>query len=145
ALAVPGDSWDRIVTSGDVTRSLIRSSARRILHIGPDRDLPIYDGLDVELVEEREASAVCCTGLYDDHDRPEDYAELLQRLRSRDLPFICANPDLVVEHGDQLLWCAGALARDYGLLGGRTLVAGKPFPPIYEAAFAAAEEASGRP
>ena len=65
---------------------------------------------------------------------PEDYAELLLRLRSRDLPFICANPDIVVERGDRLVWCAGALARDYAQLGGRTEIAGKPHRPIYDAA-----------
>ena len=47
-------------------------------------------------------------------------------LRARNLPFICANPDIVVERGDRLIWCAGALARDYAQLGGRTLIAGKP-------------------
>jgi len=145
-LGVARDCWDRLVTSGDVTRRLIADGARRVLHIGPDEDISIYDGLDVELVEEFEADCAVCTGLYDDGaEQPEDYAELLLRLRSRNLPFICANPDIVVEHGDRLIWCAGALARDYGQLGGRTLIAGKPFAPIYEAAFEAAAEMLGRP
>lgn len=144
-IGVPRDCWDRIVTSGDVTRDLIAASARRIFHLGPDRDLPIYDGLDIEVVEEFEASAVCCTGLFDDDiETPEDYAEMLKRLRSRDLPMICANPDIVVERGDRLIWCAGALARDYGLLGGRTLIAGKPHRPIYDATLAAAADVLGR-
>lgn len=144
SLDVPDNCWDRIVTSGDVTRELIAQSARRLFHLGPERDLPIYDGIDVELVEEFEASAVCCTGLFDDDtESPEDYAEMLQRMRSRDLPFICANPDIIVERGDRLIWCAGALARDYGLMGGRTLIAGKPHRPIYEAAIAAATEIAG--
>lgn len=143
-LGVPQDCWDRIVTSGDVTRDLIAAGSRRVFHIGPDRDLMIYDGLDVDLVEEFEASAVVCTGLYDDDaETPEDYAETLRRLRARDLPFICANPDIVVERGDRLVWCAGALARDYAQLGGRTLIAGKPHRPIYEAALASAAEVLG--
>ncbi len=144
-LGVDCSSWDRLVTSGDVTRTLIASGPRRIYHIGPDLDMPLYDGLDVELVEEFEAQAVVCTGLFDDEaETPEDYAEQLQRLRARNLPLICANPDIVVERGDRLLWCAGALARDYGQLGGRTLIAGKPHRPIYEAALAAAGEVLGR-
>lgn len=144
ALGVPRDCWDRIVSSGDVTRDLIGQSARRIFHIGTEADEAIYDGLDVELVEEFEAGAVVCTGLYHDEvEEPSDYAEMLLRLRSRDLPFICANPDIVVERGDRLIWCAGALARDYGQLGGRTLIAGKPFRPIYEAALRAAGEVLG--
>ncbi|MCA0278071.1 MAG: TIGR01459 family HAD-type hydrolase [Proteobacteria bacterium] len=144
-LGVPETAWDRVVTSGDVTRDLIRSGPRKVFHIGPERDYSLYDGLDIELVEEFEASAVVCTGLFDDEiETPDDYAEMLRRLRARDLPFICANPDIVVERGHQLIWCAGALARDYGQLGGRTLVSGKPHRPIYEAALQAAGEVLGR-
>ncbi|MGH6862401.1 MAG: TIGR01459 family HAD-type hydrolase [Phyllobacterium sp.] len=146
SLGVPQNAYDRIVTSGDVTRELIRNAPRRLFHLGPDRDETLYEGLDVELVEEREADCVVCTGFFDDEtDTPGDYAEMLTRLRSRDLPFICANPDIVVERGDRLIWCAGALARDYGQLGGRTLIAGKPHRPIYEASQAAAEEIRGKP
>src|SRR5690606_35696473 len=42
------------------------------------------------------------------------------------------------------IWCAGALARDYAQLGGRTLISGKPHRPIYEAALKAAGEVLGR-
>lgn len=142
---MPDDVCDRIVTSGDVTRDLIQAGPRRVFHIGPERDTMLYDGLDVELVEEFEASSVVCTGLFDDDNEvPEDYAEMLQRLRARNLPFICANPDIVVERGDELIWCAGALARGYAQIGGRTQIAGKPHRPIYEAALAAASEVLGR-
>jgi HAD superfamily hydrolase (TIGR01450 family) len=145
-MGITNESYDQIVTSGDVTRDLIAAGPRKIYHLGPERELAIYDGLDVELVEEYEASAVVCTGLVDDEvEKPEDYAEMLQRFRSRDLPFICANPDLIVERGTRLIWCAGALARDYGQLGGRTLIAGKPHNPIYAAAMQAAEKLSGKP
>ncbi|MFC5386021.1 TIGR01459 family HAD-type hydrolase [Aquamicrobium segne] len=143
-IGVPDDTYDRLVSSGDVTRDLIAEGPRRIFHIGPDRDTNIYDGLDVELVEEFEAQAVVCTGLFDDEaETPEDYHDMLARLRSRNLPFICANPDIVVERGDRLIWCAGAIARDYAQMGGRTLIAGKPHRPIYEAALKAAVESSG--
>lgn len=146
AIGVPADAWDRVVTSGDVTRELIAEGPRKIFHLGPDRDLSIYDGLDVEIVEEFEADAVVSTGFFDDEtETPEDYADMLRRFRSRNLPFICANPDIVVERGDRLIWCAGALGRDYAQLGGRTLISGKPHRPIYEAASAAAAEVLGRP
>ncbi|WP_157016949.1 TIGR01459 family HAD-type hydrolase [Mesorhizobium xinjiangense] len=146
ALGVPDDAFDAVVTSGDVTRGLIAEGPRRIFHLGPERDMSIYDGLDVDLVEEFEAAGVVCTGLFDDEsETPADYAEMLQRLRMRDLPLICANPDIVVERGDRMVWCAGALARDYGQLGGRTLIAGKPHRPIYEATLAAAGGALGAP
>lgn len=145
-LGVPEDAYDRVVTSGDVTRDLIVEGPRKVFHIGSERELAIYEGLDVELVEEFEAAGVVCTGLYDDEtETPENYAELLQRLRSRNLPLICANPDIMVERGPRLIWCAGALAREYSQLGGRTLIAGKPHRPIYEAASKAVEEIRGRP
>lgn len=145
ALGVPDEAWDRVVTSGDVTRDLIAAGPRRVFHLGPDQDHAIFHGLDVELVEDFEADAVVCTGLFNDEvETPETYADLLMRLRSRNLPFICANPDIVVERGDRLIWCAGALARDFTQLGGRTLIAGKPHAPIYEAALKAATEVLGR-
>ena len=144
-LGVPISAWDRVVTSGDVTRDLIRLGSRRIFHIGPDRDYPIYDDLDIDLVGEFEASTVVCTGLFDDEiETPDDYSEMLHRIRARNLPFICANPDIVVERGHELIWCAGALARNYGQLGGNTLLSGKPHRPIYESALAAAGEVLGR-
>lgn len=47
---------------------------------------------------------------------------------------ICANPDIVVERGERLIWCAGALARLYEDLGGEVAILGKPHAPIYDAA-----------
>ncbi|HEV7255836.1 MAG TPA: TIGR01459 family HAD-type hydrolase [Mesorhizobium sp.] len=146
ALGVGRDSWDRLVSSGDVTRELIRHAPRLAFHLGPERDVSLYEGLDVELVEEGEADVVICTGFFDDEaETPEDYADMLRRFRGRNLPFICANPDVVVERGERLIWCAGALARDYAQLGGRTSIAGKPFAPIYEEAFRQAADVLGRP
>jgi HAD superfamily hydrolase (TIGR01459 family) len=141
ALGVPAEAWDRVVTSGDITRELVRGGPRKIFHLGLARNLTLYDGLEVEIVPEAEASAIVCTGLMgDDTETPEDYGPMLKRLRARDLPFVCANPDIVVEHGDRLVWCAGALARDYAQIGGRTVFAGKPHRPIYDAALRAASE-----
>jgi HAD superfamily hydrolase (TIGR01450 family) len=145
SIGVPDTAWDAIVTSGDVTRDLIADGPRKVFHLGPERDYTLYDGLDVETVEEFEASAVVCTGLFDDDtETPDDYADMLRRMRARNLPFVCANPDIVVEKGDRLIWCAGALARDYAQLGGRTYIAGKPHFPIYDAALKAAGTALGR-
>lgn len=145
SLGADAAAWDGIVTSGDVTRTLIADGPRRVFHLGPDRDLTIYDGLDTELVDDFDAAAIACTGLFDDEtETPDDYAEMLQRFRARDLPFICANPDIVVERGDRLIWCAGALAREYALMGGRTMIAGKPHRPIYERALSLAQDLRGQ-
>jgi HAD superfamily hydrolase (TIGR01459 family) len=146
ALGVSSAAYDEVVTSGDATRDLIADAPSKVFHIGSDRDFSIYDGTHAELVEEREAQVVVCTGLFDDEvEKPEDYAEILQRLRSRNIPFICANPDIIVERGERIIYCAGAIAREYSLLGGRTLVAGKPHAPIYELALKEAAARLGKP
>jgi HAD superfamily hydrolase (TIGR01450 family) len=144
-IGVEDTCYDAIVTSGDVTRALIAAAAPRILHVGAERDLPLYDGLpNVELVGEADAETIVCTGLYDDEtETPADYAPLLQRLQRRGVPLICANPDIVVERGDRLIWCAGALARDYEAMGGATSIAGKPHRLIYEAAHTRASALAG--
>ncbi|HEX9905847.1 MAG TPA: TIGR01459 family HAD-type hydrolase [Propylenella sp.] len=135
-LSVPDDAYDAVVTSGDVTRAVIAERPGvKLFHIGPDRDLPFYDGLDVKFASAEEAELISCTGLLDDtNETPEHYRMLLERLRARGLPMVCANPDLVVERGDILVYCAGALARLYDELGGRAILVGKPHRPIYEAA-----------
>ncbi|WP_209739876.1 TIGR01459 family HAD-type hydrolase [Aureimonas populi] len=137
ALAVSRQAYDRIVTSGDATRVLIQQGPRRLFHIGPARDADIFEGLDIELVGEEEAQAVVATGLTDDEsETPEDYAGLLARMAARGLPFVCANPDIVVHRGERLVYCAGALGRGYGEAGGTVRLAGKPHRPIYEVALA---------
>ena len=57
---------------------------------------------------------------------------------------VCANPDVVVERGDKLVYCAGAIADLYATMGGEVLYAGKPYRPIYDMALAKAERAAGR-
>ncbi len=144
-LAVPRDSYDAIVTSGDVTRALIAERpGNSVFHIGPPRDLPIFAGLDMPLTDAERADYVVCTGLFDDErETPEDYRPLLGRLKARGLLMVCGNPDVVVERGDRLIYCAGALADLYATLGGEVIFAGKPYPPIYSRALAKAETASG--
>jgi ribonucleotide monophosphatase NagD (HAD superfamily) len=45
---------------------------------------------------------------------------------------VCANPDLVVMHGDRLALCAGALAQWYEEAGGQVRWHGKPFKSVYD-------------
>ncbi len=134
-LGVPDTAYDGLVTSGDVTRTLIAERPGvRLFHIGPERDMTFYEGLDVTLSPEAEAELVSCTGLFDDDtETPDDYRALLMRLVDRGLPMICANPDIVVERGDRLVYCAGALAQLYTELGGEAVLVGKPHRPIYDA------------
>jgi len=133
-LNVPHEAYDAIVSSGDVTRAVIaKRPGKNVFHIGPERDLGIFEGLDLRFVPMEQADYVVCTGLTDDEtETPESYRALLTRVRERGLFMICGNPDLVVERGDKLVYCAGAVADLYGELGGEVLYAGKPHPPIYQ-------------
>lgn len=144
-LDVPHDAYDGIVSSGDVTQEVILARrGQRVFSIGPERDLPTFAELGVEFASVERADYVVCTGLFDDDsETPEDYRELLGKLRRRDLLMVCANPDLVVERGERLVYCAGAIADLYASLGGKVLYAGKPHQPIYETALARAAGARG--
>jgi HAD superfamily hydrolase (TIGR01450 family) len=134
-LSVPASAYDRVVTSGDATRAMIAEGPRRIFHIGKEMEQTIYEELGIELCEERESDVIVCTGLFNDEvETPADYLEQLTRLRSRDLPMICANPDIMVERGTRHIYCAGAIAREYQQMGGRVALAGKPHKPIYDLA-----------
>jgi HAD superfamily hydrolase (TIGR01459 family) len=147
ALGVPADAYDAGVTSGDVTRDMLRPwQGRRLLHVGPDRDRGLLDGLDIRLAPAADAEVVLCTGLYDDErETPGDYAGLLDTLAARAVPMICANPDIVVERGHKLIYCAGALAENYAAKGGQVGYAGKPHLPVYERVLGEIARLRGRP
>lgn len=146
-LGVPRDAWSAVVTSGDATRALLAERAPGpAWRLGPDRDAPLYNGLDLAFVELDAARFISCTGPFDDEvDTPEDYRARFEGAVARGLPMICANPDIVVQRGDRLIYCGGALAQFYESLGGRVLMAGKPYPAIYELSLAEAQRQLGRP
>jgi len=137
-IGVPADCYDGIATSGDVTRKLVSVYAgKTMFHLGPERDRLIFDGLPVDFGEAEESAVVVCSGLCDDEtETPDDYAGLLAQLRTMNRPMICANPDIMVERGEKLVYCAGALAGNYARLGGHVIYAGKPHKPIYDLALA---------
>ncbi|MBX2806781.1 MAG: TIGR01459 family HAD-type hydrolase [Hyphomicrobiales bacterium] len=136
-VGVVDDSYDSIATSGDVTRQMISAyRGKTIFHLGPERDLPIYDDLGVTIGPLEESALVVCSGLFNDEtETPGDYAELLADLRKHKLPMLCANPDLMVERGNRLIYCAGSIAKAYAEIGGETIYGGKPHAPIYQLAF----------
>lgn len=135
-IGVPRHAYDVILTSGDAARPMIgKIGSRLLLHIGPERDRPIFEGLNVRLAELGEAGAIVCTGLYDDvTETPDDYRALLIEAWKRGLGMVCANPDLKIERDGKIVWCAGAVAALYEELGGTVQYAGKPHGPIYKVA-----------
>ena len=144
-LGVADDTYDAIVSSGDLTRHYVADHpGRKVFWLGPERDNSIYRGLDPVLAPLEEADYIVCTGLLDDEtESAEDYREMMQKARERKLTLICANPDIVVERGDRLIYCAGAIAELYRELGGEVIFYGKPHRPIYERAMALALERRG--
>lgn len=146
-LDVPRSAWSAFVTSGDATRALLAERAPgKVWKVGPARDEPLYAGLALTAAGCEDADFICCTGLVDDEtETAEDYRAQLQVAADRGLTFICANPDRVVQRGEKLIYCAGALADLYEALGGKVVMAGKPFAAIYDLALAQAERLRGRP
>ncbi|UPK34771.1 TIGR01459 family HAD-type hydrolase [Bradyrhizobium sp. 186] len=144
-LGVADETYDAIVSSGDLTRLYVADHpGRKMFWLGPERDNSIYRGLDVVLAPMEEADYIVCTGLYDDEtETAEDYRGMMLKARERKLTLICANPDIVVERGDRLIYCAGAIAELYRELGGEVIFYGKPHRPIYERAMALAGERQG--
>jgi len=146
--AVPRDAYDGIVASGEIAlRHVAEMGYRRLYFIGPqDRDAATFTILAAQRSDLDEADAILCTGLNDDEvETADDYRPLLERARARALPFVCANPDLVVDVGGRQYLCAGAIADLYERMDGSVFWAGKPHANAYEAAQAAAEAQSGRP
>jgi HAD superfamily hydrolase (TIGR01459 family) len=145
-LHVPRETYDAIVSSGDVTRSVIEQRrGQTLFHLGPERDRSIFSGLNVHFAPLESADYVVCSGLEDDEaETPDDYRARLESMLARKLFMVCGNPDVVVERGSTLVYCAGAIADLYAIMGGKVLYAGKPYRPIYDMALAKAETAAGR-
>lgn len=139
---VPTDCWDDIVSSGAIALEHIKERGfERLYLIGPrDRDQAFFKMVDAKSTHLDQAQAIACTGLTDDRsETPEDYLPLLRKAHGMNIPFVCANPDLLVDVGGTLLYCAGAIADLYENMGGRVFWAGKPHLNAYETAHAIAE------
>src|ERR1700680_3526060 len=146
-LGIADETYDAIVSSGDLTRHFVADHpGRKMFWIGPERDSSIHRGLDPALAPLLEADYIVCPGLFDDEtESAEDYRAMMLQARERKLPLICANPDIVVERGDRLIYCAGAIADLYRGLGGEVIFYGKPHRPIYERAIDLAAERQAHP
>ncbi|MDB5449826.1 MAG: putative sugar phosphatase of the superfamily [Phenylobacterium sp.] len=147
SLGVPREAWSQVVTSGDATRVLLAERAPGpAWRLGPDRDWPLYQGIDLEFSDLEAARFISCTGPFDDeNEEPADYRERFEGAIAHGLEMICANPDIVVQRGEKLVYCGGALAQLYESLGGKVLMAGKPSQAIYDLALEEAVPRLERP
>jgi HAD superfamily hydrolase (TIGR01459 family) len=144
AIGVPEGLYHAVMSSGeeawqhlkDRTDPFYAGLGRKCLHICSDRDLEIRHGLDLNYVESvMAAEFILNTGPAGWDDTIEDYAPILAASRERGLKMVCANPDLMVNHGAKLALCAGALAVHYEEIGGQVRWHGKPYPSVYESCF----------
>jgi len=141
AIGVPAGLYHGVMSSGEEAwlclhrrdEPFYASLGRRCLQIGSDRDLEMREGLDLDFVDDPAAADfILNTGPAEWDDTVETYAPVLHAARRRDLPMVCANPDLVVIHAGRPALCAGALAEEYQRLGGRVRWHGKPHPSVYD-------------
>jgi HAD superfamily hydrolase (TIGR01459 family) len=138
--------YDHVHSSGEETwQHLLRRDdpfyaalGQRCYHMGPARDDNMLEGIGLERVTDIASTEfILNTGPSDWDETVAQHEPLLRAARARDLPMVCANPDLVVVHQGRRAICAGAVAQRYEALGGRVRWHGKPFRPVYETCFAA--------
>ncbi len=144
-IGVPEGLYHGVMSSGEEAWQYLHDRqdpfyaalGRRCLHICSERDLEIREGLDLDFVDTPgEADFILTTGPAEWEDTHEDYRPVLEAARGRDLPMVCANPDLVVIHAGRPALCAGAIAEEYEALGGRVRWHGKPYPSVYDSCLA---------
>jgi HAD superfamily hydrolase (TIGR01459 family) len=127
------ESWQHLARRDDPFYAAL---GRVVYHIGPRRDEGMLAELGLRRVAEiGEAEFILNTGPWGWEENAAMYDAVLQAAARRDLPMVCANPDLVVHHGGKLAICAGTLAQRYEALGGRVRWHGKPFPSVYHTCF----------
>ncbi|APE42678.1 HAD family hydrolase [Sulfitobacter alexandrii] len=140
---VPEDAWDSIATSGDSARAaMFRGTVgEKVWFIGQPGEEKFFEPLSIQKnpvpvrqVPLDEAEGVVCTGPREPLADPEVMRPDFEIAIQRGLKFLCANPDIVVDRGEEREWCAGALAQLYTEMGGESLYFGKPHPPIYDLA-----------
>ncbi len=143
AFNVPEDCWDTIATSGDSARSAMFRGVvgEKVWHIGYPEDERFFEPIsvvqnpvNVQTVPLEEAEGIVCTGPRDPLADPSVMRPEFLMAKQRGLKLLCANPDIIVDRGEQREWCAGALAQLYTEMGGESLYFGKPHPPIYDLA-----------
>ncbi|XWN32293.1 MAG: TIGR01459 family HAD-type hydrolase [Devosia sp.] len=146
-IGVDPAAYDGIVSSGDVVRQHLMDEAYgTILHIGPEREHPVFDGTGARLVDHvDEADCVVVTALKHWSHEPDHYREAVEAMAARQIPFVCANPDVIVDNAGRRIFCPGALAKIYDEAGGSTRHFGKPHDPIYREALSSLGTGAGDP
>ncbi|MHA1522958.1 MAG: TIGR01459 family HAD-type hydrolase, partial [Alphaproteobacteria bacterium] len=93
-LGVDREAFDVVVTSGDVARDWLQGLDQQpVYHLGPERDRPLTQGLNLNMASPETAQVILCSGLRDDTvETPGDYDDMLGAFAGRGLQMMCANP-----------------------------------------------------
>ncbi len=141
ALGVAPDLYDGLVTSGEATWQALAERSdpifaglgRRCLLWSRAGDRSLVEDQELEVVADLADAEFLLLGGIEDDARPEQFAPVLEQAAARDLPMVCANPDVIaVQPGGRFGVAPGAIARQYQDLGGRVAWVGKPFRAVYE-------------
>ncbi|MCK0126989.1 hypothetical protein MWU76_21555, partial [Gelidibacter sp. F2691] len=141
---VPSDCYDTIATSGDSARAAMFTGAigNKVYFMGEwERDEGFFEPLhvidnpvEITRVPVDQAEGIACCGPFDPMADLEDLRPALLMAKQMGQKLLCANPDIIVDRGEEREWCAGAIAKMYTEMGGESLYFGKPHPPIYDLA-----------
>ncbi len=144
SFGVPQDAYDTIATSGDSARAALYQGAvdEKVYFMGePQRDAGFFEPMtlidtpaQIQRTPLQEAEGIVCCGPFDPMADPDVNRPDFLYAKQKGMKLLCANPDIVVDRGEERQWCAGALARLYTEMGGESLYFGKPHPPIYDLA-----------
>lgn len=140
-MGIPSELYDHVVTSGEATFHALKkrpdefhkACGHQCWFIGTPTMEEIFEELDLEVLDSPHEASFILNSIPGTHAAEvEILKDNLKTASEKDLPMICANPDLVVNIGDQQHECAGTFAKYYEELGGRVVYHGKPHAPVYE-------------
>ena len=132
--------YDRIATSGDSARAAMYSGVvgRKVYFLGQPHDQSFFNPPDIYLnspkitqVNIEQAEGIICCGPFNPLADLNEIKPQLSIAKAKGLKLLCANPDIVVDRGESREWCAGAVAKLYTEMGGKSIYFGKPHSPIY--------------
>src|ERR1700694_612318 len=71
---IADETYDAIVTSGDLTRNFVATHpGRKLFWIGQERHNSVHRGLDPVLAPLQQADYIVCTGLFDDENESAEH------------------------------------------------------------------------
>ena len=134
--------FDNLITSGEVAWQALNGGAvaawgSEVFFFGAAQDQEMKQALKgMRFVETlNEAAWILNVGPEAGQIDTSPFQGFLDAALARNLPMVCANPDLIVRRGSRIEICAGAVAQAYEAAGGKVVWFGKPHGQVYQAVF----------